>query len=83
MLVQANWWNFINSERDLKFVGSLIVNHLLKSWQTMLDFVEWHPPQERGCAISLQMELWRHQGCSGGKVNKFLTFNLIAWLDWV
>ena len=23
----------------------------------MLDFVEWHPPQERGCANSLRMEV--------------------------
>ena len=23
----------------------------------MLDFVQWHPPQERGCLNSLQMEV--------------------------
>ena len=40
-----------------KCVGSLIVNHLLTSWQSMLVLVEWHPPQERGCANSLQMKV--------------------------
>ena len=57
MKVEANWWNVINSDRDVKCAGSMIVNHLLTSWQSMLDFVEWHPPQERGCANSLQMEV--------------------------
>jgi hypothetical protein len=57
MKVEANWWNVINSDRDVKCTGSMIVNHLLTSWQSMLDFVEWHPPQERGCANSLQMEV--------------------------
>ena len=50
MTIDANWWN-------VKCVGSLIVHHLLTSWQSMLDFVQWYPPQERGCANSLQMEV--------------------------
>ena len=57
MKVEANWWNVINSNKDVKCARSMIVNHLLTSWQSMLDFVEWHPPQERRCANSLQMEV--------------------------
>ena len=57
MKVKANWWNVINSDRDVKCTGSMIVKHLLTFWQSMLDFVEWHPPQERRCANSLQMEV--------------------------
>ena len=40
MLVEAKWWNVVNSEKDDKCARSLIVNHLLTSWQSMLDFVE-------------------------------------------
>ena len=40
MKVEANWWNVINSDRDVKCAGSMIVNHLLTSWKSMLDFVE-------------------------------------------
>ena len=29
MKVKANWWNVINSDRDVKCAGSMIVNHLL------------------------------------------------------
>ena len=34
----------------------------------MLDFVEWHPPQERGCANSLKMEVLATS-----------RFNLLRW----
>ena len=54
MTIEANWWNVINSERDVKCAGSPIVNHLFTSWQSMLDFVQRHPPQERGYVNSLQ-----------------------------
>ena len=40
MTVEAKWWNIINSERDVKCAGSLILNHLLTSWRSMLDFME-------------------------------------------
>ena len=58
MKVEANWWNV-----DIKCTGSLIVSRLLTSWQSMLDFVQCHPPQERGCAIHYKWISWRHQGC--------------------
>ena len=32
MMVEANWWNVDNYERDIKCAKSLIVNHLLTSW---------------------------------------------------
>ena len=28
---------------------------LLTTWQSMLDFVQWHPPQERECVNPLQI----------------------------
>ena len=31
MKVEANWWNVINFERDVKCAGSLTINHLLTS----------------------------------------------------
>ena len=40
MNVEANWWNVINFDRDVKCAGSMIVNNLLTSWQSMMDFVE-------------------------------------------
>ena len=45
MTIDINWWNVVNSERDVKCAGSLIVNHLLSYCQSMLDFMQWHPPQ--------------------------------------
>ena len=54
MKVEANWQNVINSERNVKCTRSMIVNHVLTSWQSMLN---WNPPQERGCANSLQMKV--------------------------
>ena len=33
--------------------------------------------------IHYKWRFWRHQGCWDGKVNKFLTFNLIRWPGWV
>ena len=32
MKVEANWWNVISSDRDVKCARSMIVNHLLTSW---------------------------------------------------
>ena len=63
MTIEANWWNVINSERDVKCARSLIVNHLLTSWQSMLDFVEWHPPQKGDVPIHYKWRFWRHQDC--------------------
>ena len=40
MKVEANRWNVINSDRYVKCAGSMIVDHLLTSWQSMWDFVE-------------------------------------------
>ena len=40
MKVEANWWNVIKSEWDVKSIGSLILNHWLTSCESMLDFVE-------------------------------------------
>ena len=40
MKVEANWWNVINYDEDVKCARSMIANHLLTSWQSMLDFVE-------------------------------------------
>ena len=57
MTIEANWWNVINSKRDVKCARSLIVNHLLTYWHSKSDFLQWHPPQERGCANSLRLEV--------------------------
>ena len=48
MKVESNWWNVINSDKDVKCAGSLIVNHLLTLWQIMLDFVEWASATRKG-----------------------------------
>ena len=36
--IEADWWNVINFKMGFKCTRSLIVNHLLTSWQTMLGF---------------------------------------------
>ena len=44
MTIAINWWNVIDSKSNVKCARSLIVNHLLTFWQSMLDFVQWRPP---------------------------------------
>ena len=36
---------------------SWVVNQLLSSWQSVLEFVKWDPPSQREHANSLQLEI--------------------------
>ena len=60
--VEANWWNVINSNRDVKCAGSMIVNHLLTSWQSMLDLWNDILHKKGDLLIHYKWRFWRHQG---------------------
>ena len=84
MVVKVNWWNVINSKRHVKCARAMIVDYLLTSWQSMLDFVQWHPQQERECVKPLQIEILATSRSLRWEQKQLnIPFNLIGWLDWV
>ena len=67
------FWPFhacINSLRDVKCVLRSLI--LLTSLQSMLNFVQWHRPQERGYANSLQMDVLATTRLLRGKLKQLL-----------
>ena len=39
--IAASWWHVVNSDRQIKCARSLITQHLLASWQSVFDYLEW------------------------------------------
>ena len=47
----------INSDRQIKCTRSGKIQHLLASWQSVLDFLEWEPSLEKENTIFLQLDV--------------------------
>ena len=45
--IKTSWWNMVNCDMRVNVLGSRIVNHLVNSWKTVLEFIQWHPSPER------------------------------------
>ena len=66
MTIQANWWNVINSKKDVKCARFVIVNDLLTYWQSMLQFCDITIILHKNVSIHYKWRFWQHQGCWGG-----------------
>ena len=57
MHVEMNWWNVVNSQRQVRCTKYWVVNQFLSSWLSVLDFIYWNPLSQRLYGDSLQLEI--------------------------
>ena len=53
--IECSWWNVVNLDGQMRCIGSIVVNPLVASWKSYLEFCHWSP-LERENSNSLQVE---------------------------
>ncbi len=89
MQVEMNWWNVVNSQRQVRCTKYWVVNQFLSSWQSVLDFIYWNPPSQRLHGNSLQLEIlatsrlldWENKATLQLQFNRMARLGLITIQD--
>ncbi|MCO5549418.1 hypothetical protein L7F22_024322 [Adiantum nelumboides] len=50
--IAASWWNVVNGSQPVRVSASPLLDHLVKSWQEVLGYTSWRPPDCRRDANS-------------------------------
>ncbi|MCO5597147.1 hypothetical protein L7F22_051222 [Adiantum nelumboides] len=55
--IAASWWDVVNASQSVCVSASSLLDHLVKSWQEVLRFTSWKPPDCRRADNSLLGEV--------------------------
>lgn len=55
--IAAPWWDVLNASQSVRVSASPLLDHLVKSWQEVLRFTSWKPPDSRRVENSLLGEV--------------------------
>ncbi|MCO5603299.1 hypothetical protein L7F22_057448 [Adiantum nelumboides] len=55
--IAASWWDVVNGSQPVRVSASPLLDHLVQSWQEVLGYTSWRPPDCRHDANSLLAEV--------------------------